>query len=1547
MSLPLQDPKQENTQETKQMNEPKQQFTNELPINNQQQNLQQPLFYPTNMFFFQPNQQINSTEQQSNLQKKFQELQALQSQYLQMQQQIYQEQMMLNNQQQTNNNQSNQQQIQNQQQQQQQQQFSQNTNFLNHTLKQPQQLQQQQTQFTNNPLNSQPLSTEQQQIFQQQLFQQQQQQQKLFQQQQQQQQQQINNPQNETKKETNLDNQTEKNNKEEKKEQNNQEENKSENGDNKESEKQKEKLSTNSFKITKITNQNLYEDSDESEISCSSDNEDGNLNIPIKNFRNEEEKVLKKRQVDSFEIKEKPSQIEKEGNSNIKNENKELKEKEILHNEEKNQTKLITNNTIFFNPNYTNNKTTNNQKPEKDQKSKNSSEYNSFSNFEKNTNINTNETPNITNKINNSQNETVLKDKINSNSESNLSISSDSESLSLSISELDSEPEYIPKVKNENPQSTFFEKTNIAKGFADLPDLMNKKVIEETQTQTQTQTQIGTFANIGTNNAEISKTTNSQNQSKIETFTSNSTNNAKISKTINDPKQSKVINGEQLQEKITINIESSELKKLNVATDDESEISEGDMKDTSSDDYYINSEKRSTASSEITSIKKQKNIEKSVPIHIFDPLVGDIQNILNDENTSCFVTTPTYLIIGTTQGSVLICNYFGKILSQRILYQLPVNNISVNAAGDYIVACSNDGVITVLGLKNNKKNIFEYHQAIRCITINPRYPKKKKIFAAGLKNGKIIMRSKKRIRKKDRILSEDEGQIYSITWNGKHIIWASSRGITMYKFSKSQSKKSQTIQIKVEFAQSSLFHSIFHWISKKRFLIGWSTFLKVFEINSKKSIELIKTINFNSIIIGISEFQDKILLLSGQDEKKEIVITKSHIKKINLKLNKSKGKGKGKNKRDIEDLVENGGIIIDNITTKEREQYQKFQPKIIGLTKDTFNVAFEETVEFEDYDEYFYYDFRLDCYGKNIFVASPKTILIGRVREMSDKLDWLLHKKRFLDAYNLAKGNKNRIELLELQKISGQLLIDYFNKGQWKRAISQCEEICGNDEFLWMHLLDELMGNRKLIYIFKKIPTKAPQLPNGYYEKILLYCIKESMWDEFSRSIKTWSLNIFSHEKIIPRLKKYIQQSVHPLITRLIFQLDDFSQNINKNNNNNNNSNRDNRNNNNNRDNNNIENNDENSKKDIIYSEIIKKMKKEGKKSLQCLYEFYYRIKNYYPSLAILIFFKLGDPFEEILKKKLWKKLKFLIVPLVEFDPKKSINFFLQNLDNIPIETVVDELKNAGKSKQNPLYKYLDQIFEKSEFLAPQYHLILFQLYGQFERSKIYELLDQSPALPLEKALEICLHDKLDKEAVRILDMMGNASQSLSFQLQKIGNVKNAINYVKSKNDPTLWEELINHCLNNNAFFAVLLEEFPKTNLDFLEILEKIPSNMKIENLKTKIRKIIIDRQLQVELMNVTKLILKDTFSDLYLQFNSNQSLAVRIEENQFCSICKKPISQYDLDYRAFFCGHSYHEDCLSKKMLKLHKSLLKKQKKNNTKSQKISDFCIVCKRKK
>ncbi|KAJ6236243.1 vacuolar protein sorting-associated protein [Anaeramoeba flamelloides] len=1237
MNSPLRDPQQENTQETKQMKEPKQQFINELPINNQQQNLQQPLFYPTNMFFFQPNQQKNTSEQQR------------------------------------------------------------------------------------------------------------------------------------TKKEENLVNKTKKNSKEEKKEQNNREENKSENGYNKETETQKEKLSLNSFKITKITNQNLYEDSDESEISCSSDNEDGNLKIPIKNFKNEEEKVLKKRQVGSFEIKEDSNQIQKEGITRIKNENKEFQEKEIIHKEEKNQTKLITNNSIFFNPNLTNNGKTNNQKLEKDQKSKNSSEYNSFSNVNKNTNINTNVTPNITNKINNSQNETVLKDKINSNSESNLSISSGSESLSLSISELDYEPEYIPKLKNENPQSTFFEKTNIAKGFADLPELMNKKVIDEkqTQTQTETQTQIGTLANTRTNNVEISKTTN-------------------------DPKQSQVISGERFEGKITINIDSSELKNLNIATDDESEISEGDLNGTSSDDYYINSEKRSTASSEITSIKKKKNIEKSVPIHIFDPLVGDIQNILNDENTSCFVTTPTYLIIGTTQGSILICNYFGKILSQRILYQLPVNNISVNSAGDYIVACSNDGVITVLGLKNNKKNIFEYHQAIRCITINPRYPKKKKIFAAGLKNGKVIMRSKKRIRKKDRILSEDEGQIYSITRNGKHIIWASSKGIT----------------------------------------------------------------------------------IKGKGQGR----------------GKGKSKNKNKNNRDKEDLVENGGIVIDNITTKEREQYQKFQPKIIGLTKDTFNVAFEETVEFEDYDEYFYYDFRLDCYDKNIFIASPKAILMGRVREMSDKLDWLLHKKRFLDAYNLAKGNKNKIELLELQKISGQLLIDYFNKGQWKKAISQCEEICGNDEFLWMHLLDELMGNRKLIYIFKKIPTKNPQLPNDYYEKNLLYCIKESMWDEFSRSIKTWSLNIFSHEKIIPSLKKYIQQSVNPIITKLIFQLDEFSQiinnnnkNYNKNDNNNNNDNNDNDNDNNNNNNNNNNNydyyydNDNNEKnnekdnKDIIYSEIIKKMKKEGKKSLKCLYEFYYRIENYYHSLAILIFFKLSDPFEEIIQKKLWKKLKFLIVPLVEFDPKKSINFFLQNLDNIPIETVVDELKNAGKSKQNSLYKYLDQIFEKSEFLAPQYHLILFQLYGQFERSKIYELLDQSPALPLEKALGICLHDKLDKEAIRILDMMGNASQSLSFQLQKIGNVKNAINYVKSKNDPSLWEELINHCLNNNIFFAILLEEFPKTNLEFLDILEKIPKKMKIENLKRKIRKIIIDKQLQVELMNVTKLILKDTFSDLYLQFNSKQ----------------------------------------------------------------------------
>ncbi|XP_020973406.1 vacuolar protein sorting-associated protein 41 homolog isoform X3 [Arachis ipaensis] len=246
-------------------------------------------------------------------------------------------------------------------------------------------------------------------------------------------------------------------------------------------------------------------------------------------------------------------------------------------------------------------------------------------------------------------------------------------------------------------------------------------------------------------------------------------------------------------------------------------------------------------------------------------------------------------------------------------------------------------------------------------------------------------------------------------------------------------------------------------------------------------------------------------------------------------------------------------------------------------------------------------------------------------------------------------------------------------------------------------------------------------------------------------------------------------------------------------------------------------------------------------------------------------------------------------------------------------------------------YNLQDSIHEKVE------------LYADYDPKMLLPFLHSSQHYTLEKAYEICTKKELLKEQVFILGRMGNSKQALAVIINKLGDIKEAVEFVTMQNDDELWEELIKQCIDKPEMVGMLLEH-TVGNLDPLYIVNKVPNGLEIPRLRDRLVKIITDYRTETSLRHGCNDILKADCVNLLIKYykearhgislgseedepriknsdthDSSKSLGLRNMEMKSktrgggrCCICFDPFSIQNVSVIAFFCCHAYHTTCLT-----------------------------------
>ncbi|KAG9761251.1 WD domain-containing protein, partial [Aureobasidium melanogenum] len=302
---------------------------------------------------------------------------------------------------------------------------------------------------------------------------------------------------------------------------------------------------------------------------------------------------------------------------------------------------------------------------------------------------------------------------------------------------------------------------------------------------------------------------------------------------------------------------------------------------------------------------------------------------------------------------------------------------------------------------------------------------------------------------------------------------------------------------------------------------------------------------------------------------------------------------------------------------------------------------------------------------------------------------------------------------------------------------------------------------------------------------------------------------------------------------------------------------------------------------------------------------------------------------------------------------------------NIRPEVVVSQLEQRGSTYQPFLFFYLralwtgrtsdeevpmsraermklQQQVEEGRLLVEQYGDLAVTLFAQYNRELLMDFLRSSTSYTYEKASHICEEKHYIPELVYLLSKTGQTKRALFLIIRDLGDVSQAISFTKE--NPDLWDDLLDYSMDKPKFIRALLEEVG-TSINPITVVRRIPNGLEIEGLREGIGKMIREYEIQHSISDGVAKVLRGEVTSGMDVLRAGQKKAVKFEVTHekldevevhadpvpiingndmdadgtdhspkpgHCVGCKEAFHQDERETLiGFNCGHVFHLSCL------------------------------------
>eukprot|EP01104_Vermistella_antarctica_P020689 TRINITY_DN896_c0_g1_i3.p1 TRINITY_DN896_c0_g1~~TRINITY_DN896_c0_g1_i3.p1 ORF type:complete len:938 (+),score=181.35 TRINITY_DN896_c0_g1_i3:205-3018(+) len=501
--------------------------------------------------------------------------------------------------------------------------------------------------------------------------------------------------------------------------------------------------------------------------------------------------------------------------------------------------------------------------------------------------------------------------------------------------------------------------------------------------------------------------------------------------------------------------------------------------------------------------------EEEEPKLKYQRLGAHATGILQRDSASCLGVHEKFLALGTRSGMVYILDFNGNENKRITCHAGPVNEVSIDATGEYIASCSNDGKVVVTNLVANEMNKFEYQKRpVLSCALDPEYSRRDtRRFTCGGRTGQLVLNTKgfMGFGAKNVVLHSGEGPIYAVKWRSNFIAWANDLGVKIFDCRSNQ--RITYIDRPQGSPRPDMYKCHLCWSSDTRLIIGWADCVKIGIIKTRPSalqgqpshyVEIVAEMShLDYWISGIAPFgNDGIVILSYVDEE--------------------------------DDSDEEDGAAQKNLTngrlpptSPSAQPTNALRPELRIVYPDNVSDDMEvssDALTIHGYQTCGPTDYHLQHVPHEAlyYIVAPNDIVVAKPRDLDDHLSWLLERERYGEALEAAERNEALMRTHNLVDIGEMYLGHLVRSGDIETAASLCPKILRRDAARWDAWIFKFArnGSSDLKAISPYIPTGDPTLSARVYELVLNdFLINDH--DGFLKTIRAWPSNLYNIQNII------------------------------------------------------------------------------------------------------------------------------------------------------------------------------------------------------------------------------------------------------------------------------------------------------------------------------------------------------------------------------------------------------------------------------------------------
>ncbi|KAM0281144.1 hypothetical protein ACHAQH_003723, partial [Verticillium albo-atrum] len=188
-----------------------------------------------------------------------------------------------------------------------------------------------------------------------------------------------------------------------------------------------------------------------------------------------------------------------------------------------------------------------------------------------------------------------------------------------------------------------------------------------------------------------------------------------------------------------------------------------------------------------------------------------------------------------------------------------------------------------------------------------------------------------------------------------------------------------------------------------------------------------------------------------------------------------------------------------------------------------------------------------------------------------------------------------------------------------------------------------------------------------------------------------------------------------------------------------------------------------------------------------------------------------------------------------------------------------------------------ERLRQESKYLVDDFADTAIQLFAKYDRSMLMDFLRSSTSYAIEKATQECERYRYDDELVYLYSKTGQMKRALFLIIDRLKNVKKAIEFAKEQDDPELWSDLLDYSMDKPKFIRGLLEQVG-TAINPITLVRRIPEGLEVEGLREGLAHIMKEHEIQFSISSGVARVLRSEVAAAQNELRTGQRKGIKFE---------------------------------------------------------------------